>query len=231
MFCLVFRRVVAGERRRRSRETRSPHCASVLAAFHASRTCRRAHEAPAEFLEDRRLRRDVGLVALVALHVDPPDPVALRPLLVLPCSLLWLARSRRRSRRPPPWDRALDDRTADHQIVGAGGDRRAGVMMRFWSPAALPAGRMPGVTSTIPARRSARSDAASSAEQTSPSMPVSRACAARAAASSLTFMLVAGGGKIGIVVGGEHGHGENAQPRAAACLRPPPSWSADRRAR
>ena len=63
---------------------------------------------------------------------------------------------------------------------------RAGVITRFWSPDALPAGRMPGVTSVIEAPTRERSAAASSAEQTSPSTPISRACAARRAASEET---------------------------------------------
>src|SRR5674476_1205900 len=52
-------------------------------------------------------------------------------------------------------------------------------MMRFWSPAALPAGRMPGVTSAILAPTMPRRLAASSGEQTRPSMPISRAEQAR----------------------------------------------------
>ena len=89
-------------------------------------------------------------------------------------------------------------------------------MMRFWSPVALPAGRMPGRHQHHAGPGNARAAlAASSAEQTSPSTPMSRACAARAAASSVHAHLVAGGGKIGIVVGREHGHGQNAQLRAA----------------
>ena len=40
-------------------------------------------------------------------------------------------------------------------------------MMRFWSPASAPAGRMPGVTSASLAPTMARMFAASSAEQTS----------------------------------------------------------------
>jgi hypothetical protein len=59
-------------------------------------------------------------------------------------------------------------------------------MMRFWSPAALPAGRIPGVTSAILAPTMPRRFVASSGEQTKPSMPMSRACSARRATSSLT---------------------------------------------
>jgi hypothetical protein len=52
-------------------------------------------------------------------------------------------------------------------------------MTRFWSPASAPAGLMPGVTSVIAGPTIERMFAASSAEQTSPSTPTSRACAAR----------------------------------------------------
>ena len=94
----------------------------------------------------------------------------------------------------------------------------AGVMTRFWSPAAAPLGRMPGVTSTMLGRISGRSRAASSAEHTRPSIPMSRAWAARSATSSGTREIVAGGRQIGVVVGGEHGDGEDAQLGAGARL-------------
>ena len=54
------------------------------------------------------------------------------------------------------------------------------------APASAPAGRMPGVTSTIADPTIGRRIVASSAEQTMPSSPMSRACAARSATSSGT---------------------------------------------
>jgi hypothetical protein len=51
----------------------------------------------------------------------------------------------------------------------------AGVITRFWSSASATAGRMPGVTSTMPGPRFGRSSSASTAEQTTPSTPMSRA--------------------------------------------------------
>ena len=48
-----------------------------------------------------------------------------------------------------------------------------------WSPAALPAGRMPGTTVRNPGPHAARTPATSSAEQTTPSRPQSRARSAR----------------------------------------------------
>jgi hypothetical protein len=62
----------------------------------------------------------------------------------------------------------------------------AGVITRFCSSAAAPGGLMPGVTSTMLGRIKERSLTASSAAQTSPSIPISRAWAARSATSSGT---------------------------------------------
>ena len=70
---------------------------------------------------------------------------------------------------------------------------------------------MPGVTSAMPGPTILRRFAASSAEHTSPSTPVSRACAARAARQLADAELVAGGEQIGVVIGREHGDGENVQ--------------------
>jgi hypothetical protein len=61
-----------------------------------------------------------------------------------------------------------------------------GVTTRFWSPAAAPAGRMPGVTMSRSVPTIVRTRAASGAAQTIPSMPASRACAQRVATSSAT---------------------------------------------
>ena len=89
-------------------------------------------------------------------------------------------------------------------------------MMRFWSPASAPAGRMPGVTSTMPAptmraqlgRLLGRADQAVDAD-------VARLRGALG--DQLRHgEVVAGGGEIGVVVGGQHRDGEDAQARAFA---------------
>ena len=109
--------------------------------------------------------------------------------------------------------------------------RRRASTMRFWSPASAPAGRMPGVTISRSEPTRARTAAASVAAQTMPSMPISRACAARRATSSAVLEGVAGLREVGVVVGGQHRDGEDLEVRAGLLPRPPPAWSADRRAR
>ena len=94
----------------------------------------------------------------------------------------------------------------------------AGVITRFWSPAAAPAGRMPGVTSTMlgrikraqPRRLLGRAD-----------QPVDPDVARLGGALGHQLRhreIVAGGRQIGVVVGGEHGDGEEAQLGAGARL-------------
>src|SRR5690606_36048412 len=57
----------------------------------------------------------------------------------------------------------------------------AGPITRFWSPAAVPAGRIPRVTIAILGPMMVRTISASCGEATMPPMPASRACCARSA--------------------------------------------------
>src|SRR5438093_431109 len=87
-------------------------------------------------------------------------------------------------------------------------------MTRFWSPLAVPAGRMPGTMSTKSRPHALRKAAISSGEQMTPSRPLSRASAAgrRPRAAGHRANQASGFGKVDRVDGavdgiGAAGHG------------------------
>src|SRR6201992_3973619 len=71
---LVFRRVVAGQRRLIVREF-DYHIAGAAFALDAGELAATHHVARAELLEDRHVGQRVGLVAFVVVNVDATDPV------------------------------------------------------------------------------------------------------------------------------------------------------------
>ncbi len=90
----------------------------------------------------------------------------------------------------------------------------AGVITRFWSPASAPAGRMPGVTKRHAGaddRTQHRGLHARADEAVDPDVARLRGALADQLRDG---EIVAGGGEIGIIVGGEHGDGENSQGRS-----------------
>src|SRR5215831_14471463 len=99
---LIFGRAVAGLRGRQIGKL-DHHVARACGAFHAFEWPAAHDQLGAEFLEDRTVGRDVGLVALLVLHIDATDPVTLRHLL-LP-TLALPVRSRRRWHPPHSSDR------------------------------------------------------------------------------------------------------------------------------
>src|SRR6185312_8593678 len=100
---LVFRRIVAGERGGVVGKL-DHHVARARRAFRVLELARAHDEAAAEFLEDGVVGERVGLVALVAVHVDAPDPVSLGHS-IAPVSCAKPARCPRRLPRQRPWDR------------------------------------------------------------------------------------------------------------------------------
>ena len=92
--------------------------------------------------------------------------------------------------------------------------------MRFWSPGAMPAGRMPGVTMSLPADSGrARRRAASRGEAMTPSAPAAKARRARSS-DEVGEGAVADerGVEVGAVERGEDGDGEEAGRRVAAAF-------------
>ena len=116
-------RAVAGERGGVVREL-AQHIAGAAAAFHHLPRSAAHQRTAAVFAVGLRGGRHVGLVALRIAHIEVRDPISLRhlDLLVMPLRMV-AARSRRRSPRPRPWDRAPQDRPADDQMIGTGRDR------------------------------------------------------------------------------------------------------------
>ena len=95
-----------------------------------------------------------------------------------------------------PESLAIGEQSSRRYLLGpfdkiARGDRpeiaSAGVAMRFWSPAAVPRGLIPGVTINIPGPIAARMAAASIGDATIPSMPAFLASTARCSTRSRTF--------------------------------------------
>src|SRR5215813_12212972 len=72
---LILRRIVAGERRVIVLEL-DDNVARAALSLDAGKFATAHDIASAEFVEDRRVRRRIGLVALVVVNVDAPDPVA-----------------------------------------------------------------------------------------------------------------------------------------------------------
>src|SRR3569833_1463164 len=100
---LVIRRVVAGERGRVVGEF-DDHDARAGCAFRVLELACALHEARAELLEDAGIGGRIGLVALVAVHVDAAAPVALCHVSSPTCP--WPVLFPRRSRPPPHSGRA-----------------------------------------------------------------------------------------------------------------------------
>src|ERR1700759_34929 len=72
---LVFRRVVAGERRRIVRKF-DHDIAGAAVALGALELAATHHEAAAELLEDGGVGQCIGLVTVVVMYVDASDPVS-----------------------------------------------------------------------------------------------------------------------------------------------------------
>ena len=96
----------------------------------------------------------------------------------------------------------------------------AGVAMRFWSPGAAPAGRMPGVTMSLPAASGrARRRAASRGEAMTPSAPAAKARRARSSTRSARApSRIRRGVEVGAVERGEDGDGEELRRGVAAAF-------------
>ena len=183
------------------------------------RTCRRGStKRRAEFPErSRHWPRHRACSRPSSVTSTRADPVALRHS-ALPyyfrCLLdLGDDRVRRRLRIA-----RLHDRPADHQIIGAGGDR-----LGRRHDALLVAG---GAARRADARRHQRHAGPDDAAQIGrflrrTDQPVDADVARLRGARGGQFAdahVVAGGGEIGVVIGGQHGHRENAQLRAALAL-------------
>src|ERR1700733_4293603 len=79
---LIFRRAIAGQRRGIVGEF-DDNIARPGGALRSFELAAADHEAAAEFLEDAGIGCGVRLVAFVVVHIDAPDPVALRHCCVL----------------------------------------------------------------------------------------------------------------------------------------------------
>src|SRR5215510_999935 len=211
---LVFGRAVAGERSRVVRKL-DHDIARAAGAFRALELATAHQEAAPEFLEDCGVGRHVGLVAFLVMHIDAGNPKTFgHVILVLSLSFPALCRASRRDGRDGPGHddpvshrsvavpaAAISATTASAtprglfaSTIGRPTTRKsapaaiacAGVAIRFWSPRAASAGRMPGVTRIMSGPTRARSAAASSGEQTRPSTPIVLPRTARSATSCAT---------------------------------------------
>ena len=88
-------------------------------------------------------------------------------------------------------------------------------MIRAWSSFALPAGRIPGVTSLNAGPSAARSVGASTAEQTTPSSPARCGGACEAQRVPCRGVVDAAVGEVGVGKAGQHRHRDQQRRRAA----------------
>src|SRR5579862_698196 len=117
---LIFRRAVAGERGGIVGKF-DDHVARTRGAFGRLELSGTDDELSAEFLEDRGVGRGVGLVAFFVFHIDTADPVTLGHFhSCLPCGLCNLIYD---CGGRCPRIGGFHNRSANHQIVGAGGNR------------------------------------------------------------------------------------------------------------
>src|SRR5690606_35876298 len=137
---LVFRRIPAVERGLIGGEF-NDHVAGAAGALRVLEGAAAHDEAGAVFLEGRRVGRDVVLVALGVLHIHAHDPIALghsfplyfnavRISATIACAAAFGSAAAITGRATTMW-------SAPARIASPG------VITRFWSPAAEPAGRTP----------------------------------------------------------------------------------------